>query len=444
MLRVGHRRRAGVVVGLAFAFASVVGLVAPAPLTAQTGDSNAKTEGAAVEREAYYTAEADGAVPATITSEFPPGIVCLVVPQACGTQTQPITTPIGGATEPVFDASIPDYQSPQPVEPGTLPVGMLGGKPRHTSYLKFALPDIPQGSLVDRFDLILSQTAVSYALESPAFRQAVLAGLVTYQTRSPGEFTKFVGDVASTTTPLAGNAPTGIELCAVTAAWPAGESLDATTQPARDCVFGANGVFDADDETYTFDLSLLVQAWLDGTAPNEGVYLGPIGADNLAFGDPDTSTNWQVSLGAKDAADEAERPKIRYAFSEGFGDDGSTFEDLTGEMTLDDTGTLTEDFGAVVPATDPFSSTSFDSSALAGGTASPTTQVAEPSARPVLRGTLAAQSRPRSPWWLWLLLPTGLGLAYMFSRSLEQVPPTGREGRGALSRLMASAPPPTT
>lgn len=443
MLRGGHRRRAGVVVGLALAFGSIVGLAVPAPLTAQTSDSNAKTEGAAVDREAYYTAEADGAIPATLTSEFPPGIVCIVVPQACGTQAEPITSPIGQVTEPVFDASIPDYQAPQPVEPGTLPVGMLGGKPRHTSYLKFALPNIPEGSLVDRFDLILSQAAVSYALESPAFRQAILAGLVTYQTRSPDEFTKFVGDVATMTTPLADTSPTGIELCAVTAAWPAGESLDASTQPARDCVFGANGVYDAEDETYTFDLSLLVQAWLDGTTPNEGVYLGPIGADNLAFGDPDTSTNWQVSLGGKGASDEADRPKIRYAFSEGFADDGSTFEDLAGEMTLDDGG-VAEDFGAVVPASDPFSTTGFDSSALAGGTASPAAEVTQPGPRPALRGTLAAESSPRSPWWLWLLLPTGLGLAYVFSRSLEQVPPTGREGRGALSRLMATASPPTT
>jgi len=438
MVRGGTRRRIGFVAGLALTLGSVIALAAPGPLGAQE-DNGAKTASPTIEREAFFTAEADGAVPGIITSEFPPGIVCIVIPQVCGTQTQPITGPLGAATQPVFDASLPDYRAPQPVQPGTLPVGMLGGKARYTSYLKFALPDIPSGSLIDRFDLILSQTAVSYALESPAFRQAVLAGLVTYQTRSPAEFTKFVGDVAGTTTPLVDNTPTGIELCAVTGAWTAGPSQDATTQPARDCVFGANGVYDADDETYTFDISLLVQAWLDGNTPNEGIYLGPIGAENLAFGDPDTSTNWQVSLGAKDAQDAAQRPRIRYSFSEGFGDE--TFEEITEELAIDDMGTIEEDFGGVVEATDPFAA-SFDTTSLGGGTPSVIT-TRPPAPRPVLRGTLAAQSRPHTPWWVWLLLPTGVALAYAFGRSLEQVPPTGREGRGALSRLMATAPPTT-
>ena len=430
----GWAARGGFVSGLVLALVGMIGIAAPS--FAQT--SGEPTEApAAVEREAYFTAPADGAVPPTLTNELPPGIVCILVPQVCGTQTAPITGPLGTVVAPVAEADLPDHQSPQPVEPDTLPVGMLGGKARYTSYLKFALPSIPSGSLIDRFDLVLTETQVSYALESPAFRQAILAGLVTYQTRSPDEFTRFVGSVADQTTPLASNAPTGIELCAVTGEWAAGPSQEATAQPTRDCIFGANGVHDATAGTWTFDLSLLAQAWLDGTTPNEGVYLGPIGADNLAFGDPDTSTNWQVSLGG--AKNEA-KPQLRYAYSEGFGDDAS-LDDL-GALDLDDASL---GGGEIVGSIDtfgaPFDAT-VDRSALRGGAgtggdgASATAPQAD---RGPLRAQLAGESRPRTPWWLWLLLPFGLGVAYAYGRSLETAPPAGRVGGGALTRLMGPA-----
>ena len=440
MTRAIDRRRVGFFAGLGLVLVSLIGLAAP--VVAQTsGGSTEKDEPAKVEREAYYTAPSDGAVPATLTNEVPPGIVCILIPQVCGTQTQPITTPLGGVVAPVTQSDLPDYQSPQPVQPGTLPVGMLGGKPRYTSYLKFGLPEIPSGSIVDKFDLVLSETQVSYALESPAFRQAILAGLVTYQTQTPAAFTNFIGSVADQTTPLATNAPTGIELCAVSAAWPAGPSQDSTTQPAKDCIFGANGVRDAAARTWTFDLSLLAQAWLDGTTPNEGIYLGPIGADNLAFGDPDTSTNWQVSLGGAEAE---VKPKIVYAFSEGFGDDAG-LDDLSGELTLDDA-----DLGGgdVVPSVDTFGSAldpTVDSTTFGGGTTTRVTRTpaaavtpAPPTAGAPIQARLAGQSRPTTPWWLWLLLPLGLGVAYFYSRSLEETPPPGRPGGGALTRLMGA------
>lgn len=418
----GGTKRFAVGVALAVAFLPVVASVRP--VGAQTFD-DPKTEPAAVTQEGYFTAEADGALPGTLVNEFPPGIACILAPQLCSDQAQQVTGPISSNTP---DPELPDYVAPQPVESGTLPVGMLGGKPRYTSYLKFTLPDIPAGSSIDKFDLVLSESAVSYALESPAFRQAILAGLVTYQTRSPAEFTKFVGDVAEQTTPFAETAATGIELCAVTEAWGAGRSLDASTQPARDCIFGANGERDAAG-TWTFDISLLAQAWLDGTTPNEGVYLGPLGADNVAFGDPDTSTNWQISLGGKDAAEGA--PIIRYAFSEGFGDDES-FEDL-GELDLGDDGLDDGGFG-VVPTADPFSVDLPDSAAAATGQS----VVPDVSNSPPIHAQLAADSSPRTPWWLWLLLPFGLAVAYAFARSFEEDPRAMRAGRGALTRLMAA------
>lgn len=430
MPRAIDARRAGLVAGIAITFTSLVGLLVPS--LAQTDGSVPKEEPAKAEREAYFTAPSNGAVPATLTNEFPPGIVCILIPQVCGQTTQPVAGPVSGAVGPAATTPLPDHTGPQPVEPNTLPVGMLGGKPRYTSYLKFVLPSsIPQGSLVDRFDLVVTQTDVSYALESPAFRQAVLAGLVTYQNRSPAEFTAFIANVANQTTPLAARAPTGVELCAVTGPWKAGASQNSATQPPRDCIFGANGVYNPVAKTWTFDLSLLAQAWLDGTTPNEGVYLGPVGADNLAFGDPDTSTNWQVSLAGSKAPTP---PKVRYSFTAGFGDE-EAFELGESEALPDET---VSDFGGTGESFDAFAAPeegTFDASLLAGD--APQEEAATPSAP--LRGQLVGQSRPRTPWWLWLLLPLGLGVAYAFGRSAEQVPPAGARHGGALTRLMATA-----
>lgn len=442
-------RRVGALISVAVAVASVLALAGPS--SAQTGGpaGGDKTEPAKVEREAYYTAPANGAVPVTLTKEFPPGIACILVPQACGTTTQPVTTPLGGAVAPVTGTPTPDFRSQQPVEPGTLPVGLLGGKPRYTSYVKFPLPSIPAGSLIDKFELVLTETQVSYALESPAFRGALLAGLEAYETRGPEPFVQYVGSVASQTNPLATTKITGIELCAVTAPWPAGGSQDAATQPARDCIFGANGVRDAAAKTWTFDLTLLAQAWLDGTTPNEGVYLGPLGAENLAFGDPDTSTNWQVSLGGGTSA---APPKLVYAFSEGFGDETASLDDLGTGLGTDDLGTDDGSFGSLDsfggasldPSAD-LGSSSFDSLGGAGAAVTGTIRgggaVTAGPRTTAGRARLIGESRPRTPWWLWLLLPLGLGAAYAFERSLAADPTVVRRGGGALTRLMATDDP---
>jgi hypothetical protein len=428
-------RRLGRAAGVVLAAVSLVGIFVPA--RAQTSGDGPTEEPAKVEREAYFTAPSNGALPATLTKEFPPGIACILAPQVCSSTTQPITGAIGGVVAPVTGTKLPDAQGPQPVQPGTLPVGMLGGKPRYTSYLKVTLPAIPSGSLVDRFDLVLTQTDVSYALESPAFRAAILAGLEAYETKDPATFTEFVGSVANQTNPLAETAPTGLELCAVTAAWRAGGSQDAATQPAKDCIFGANGVYDAAAKTWTFDLSLLAQAWLDGTTPNEGVYLGPIGAENLAFGDPDTSTNWQISLGGGTSATP---PKLRYAFSEGLGDEA--FGDDGGALTLDDVGLEPDLGGGISDSVDVFAPTfdaTFDAGSAGAGAPKATGRTSSTAGSGARRlpATLAAESRPHSPWWLWLLLPLGLGLSYVYGRSAEAEPPAVRSGRGALSRLTA-------
>ncbi|HET9444239.1 MAG TPA: hypothetical protein VFO65_12995 [Acidimicrobiales bacterium] len=403
------------VAGVALA---AVAALAPVPVAGQQAPSTP----AAITREAWFKG-AGGVIPATLTREFPPAVLCIVSPQLCGPSLAPLTAPLGQVLPAV---EVPADAFPETVDEGTLPVGLLGGAPRYQSYLRFDLPgDIPHDAQVDRFDLVLSESGPSYALESPAFRQAVLAALVAYEEKSPEALAQAVKDAAQQTTPLVESRPTGIEACAVSGSWEAGPGQDAGQQPARDCILGANGVRDEATRTWRFDLSLLAQSWLDGSTPNEGLYLGPIGAENLAFGDPDVSTNFQISLAG--AGDEALRPRVEYSFSPGFDDDF--------DGALEDLG----DLGGAGPArsVNPFAGPSggglpvFDP---AGGSAAPSPAV------PVVRPTLVAQSRPRTPGWLWLLIPGGLAAAVLFERALRSEPELAGTGRpGALSRLMSRA-----
>ena len=248
------------------------------------------------DRTAYFTASLQDSIPPTLIEEVPPSAVCILVPDACTEDIKGIIDGLGlgeGLPFPETD----DHLVPQvTVLPGTLPVSMLGGVPRHTSYLHFAVPAVPTGEEFSRFELVLHQTQPTFAIESPAFRAAVLAAISQAQATDPQLFVTLLQNIAAGDPALAEFEPTGIEACAVSAAWQEGASQDANTQPDRDCILGATGAFDEAAGTWTFDLTFLAQAWARGDLPNEGIVLGPVGAENLAFGDPDISTNFQISL----------------------------------------------------------------------------------------------------------------------------------------------------
>src|SRR5690606_10613976 len=104
--------------------------------------------------------------------------------------------------------------------------------------------------------------------------------------------------------PLVTQTVTGIEACPIVEPWEAGSAqgagLDGVRLPDVDCLLGPSGQLDPDTGPWTFGLACAARAWLDGrdgqSFPNEGILLRPVGAPNLAYGDPDLSTNWLVSL----------------------------------------------------------------------------------------------------------------------------------------------------
>src|SRR5205085_5201239 len=110
---------------------------------------------------------------------FPPATACLVaglvgVPQLCGNEVQQATALLGlndGLPIPIT----PDSDLAQPIAlPGTTPVGMFGGQPRYVSLAALNLPPLAPGQRYGKFELVLHEDGVNFAIESPALRDIVL------------------------------------------------------------------------------------------------------------------------------------------------------------------------------------------------------------------------------------------------------------------------------
>jgi len=397
-------------------------------------------EPASVARQAYYTYPVTDVTPPVLTAGFPPGTVCLVAglagaAQLCGEEVQQVGGTLGlsdGLPIPVS----PDGEIAQPVVPGTTPVGMLGGQPRYASALQLSLPTLPEGDGFQSFELVLRQDGLAFAAESPAVRDMVLAAMSQVSSRDPARFLQDVG-AALTSGDLATDTVTGIEACPVVEPWTGGDAqgaaADGTRVPDADCILGTTGVYDPEAGTWTFDLTFAVQAWTEG-APggegplaNEGILFRPIGAPNMAYGDPDLSTNWVVSFGDGEAA-EATRPLVRY----------------TTAPVLTDSSDLDLDLGPVSVPTPSFETPAFDSGTPAFAPA------ATPSPGAALAGTLRARYAERAsnpgegslPPWMWLALPLALAGAALFGDALAAPATATRRRPGALSRLAAPAPAP--
>jgi hypothetical protein len=370
-------------------------------------------------KEAYYTFPIEGSLPPVLTKQVPPSAVCLVAPaQVCGPEVDALKVTLGlDQGLPVPD--VPDFMLPQPVEPGTLPVGMIGGAARYVSALRFDLPSIPKGALVEKFDLVLDEGSFTFSIESPAFRAAVLAGLAQYPEPKPDVLQAYLAGVAGGNPALAAFEPTGIEACLVRSPFTAGPSQDPKARPQADCLVGATGERDAAAGTWTFDIAGIVQEWVDG-APNEGIYLGPLGAQNVAYGDPDPSTNFQVSLKTAPAAD-GTGPRAVVAT-------GEKPPELT-DLPLSDSGVLGESLSDAGPVDNvstigsPLGSSGVVGSVDTGATTEPASE----------RRTLPDAS---SPWWLWLLVPIGVAGCYALAQALDATPEAVTRRAGAMTRLV--------
>lgn len=370
-----------------------------------------------VTKEAFWTNRFAGSLPPVLVKQVPPAPVCLVAPaQVCGPEVDALKATLGlNRGVPVPD--VPDFQLPQPVAPGTLPVGMIGGQARYFSAMRFDLPSIPKDALVEKFDLVLKEGQLTFSIQSPAFRGAVLAALSQYPEQNPEALQSYLAGVAAGDPALADFSPTGIEACLIRSTWAAGASQDPATRPQADCLIGGTGVRDEAAGTWTFDIAPIVQAWVDG-APNEGIYIGPLGAQNVAYGDPDPTTNFQISL----QTTSGDAPAATAAY-------GEKPPDFTDSGTNVLASGLGEDLsvGGPVASVNPFVS----SAPSAGVPLSTNPATGEPAA-----STRDEDTGPASTWWLWLLIPIGVFGGYALTQALDASPEVAARRPGAMTRLV--------
>ena len=393
-----------------------------------------ETEALEVTSTAYWTYPVGNTLPPTLTSEFPPGVICIVRPEACPEAIDPVSEVVEGGLGTVKENE-PD--APQdPVPPDSLPVGIQNGTKRYEAAAKFEIP-ASSGEQVDRFVVVLTEKQPTYHSSSPAFRQAVLAALTCARECEQEQFQKVLDQ-----DPVE-SAVIGVEACPFTAAFEEGTSQ---TPPADghpvDCLYGSNGVrVPGTEGVWLFDLTFAAAAWADGTLANNGVIFRPSGAPNLAYGDPDATTIAQATfestqiaaaIETSPATDDAPAP---FAPAPGNSDSGS----------FDSSGSTSGGFSSA-----PSGGVSSDPFAAPGGTtvdeAASAPQVAEPA--PAAQDQLATapvagvtEDAPAgSAWWIWLLVPIFAAGSWMTAQSLtaEVALGTARERAGAMTRLIES------
>lgn len=258
--------------------------------------------------EAQISYPETSVIPSTLVGTgFPPQVICVVRPALCPEELEPVRDPIAGALGDVNDneEALPAVFT----EPGTLLVSVLGGNPNYAAAVQFGLPEVPSGERFEDFTLQIPLGSMTFDMDSPAFRRIVFGVIATAGSSNPAVFAENL-QRALTEEELTSSPELGIEACPLTvdipedAAPPRAAPVSEVSEPGPDgdpevgvnCLFGTNGVFDEEAREWSFNLTSAARAWADGTIPNKGVYFRPIGVENLAFGDPDTSTNSQVQL----------------------------------------------------------------------------------------------------------------------------------------------------
>jgi hypothetical protein len=450
--------------------ALAVSAVGMAPATAQE-DAGTPVE---IKASTLYVSPATGAVPPTLTSSVPPAAVCVVVPESCPETPEgvpsrgDVATGIGEVKDQAVDAPV------QPVPADSAAVSFLGGVPRYETALKFDAPAVPEGHDVMRFELTFPQSQPTYDASSPAFRRAVLAAFEAISSKDPADFVTGMvkaldEDPIDTSKQLAFEAcpfldeftPGGAPQSSDRGEMPHHDGPDGDPEPAVDCTYGGNGVYDEEADVWRVDLAFTAQAWADGELDNHGILLRPIGAPNLAFGDADTSTNAQLVL---DITEVTAAMETAEAFDPSdFGDfDEAGVDDLDSPAAADDFAGdefAGDDFAGEAPSFDsgsdvgaPLDSPEFpetatedvplaDAPAVADGLGGEGTELDTQATRP-------AGSAPQTPWWVWTLAPLLIGGAYLTGSAVLAPAPAlaaaSGGGGGALTRLLAKHTTATT
>lgn len=442
------RRAIGLVGALLLALAALGG-----PNGAAVAQESGEPEQTELElsKQAYWNNKSAKALPDIVTSEFPPGVVCIVIPDACGDDARDLTEDLR-ENKPEEDDQ-PEEPIGPTVQPGTLPTGRSGGVEKYNAAFTFALPDVPEGKEIASFTLVVNETQPTYTYSSPATRQAVLAALVGIQTEDPeaaaAEMEKILqcDPEAECPYPPVDTTIMRVEACPILGGYEEGDAQAWEDRPEVDCIFGTEGERQ-DDGSWHFDLTMLAQSIAEGDVPNEGILLGPVSAENFAFGDKETTDNAQVSYsgiedeeGAPYALVSLQEEMSTEAFTLDEGGEGSSDLDASGGASSDgfDGGSSGNTGGQ--SGTESFSSApAFESQ----DTAAPEQEAAPEVAAPADDGggqqaaapEMQNAAQPGMYWQIWLLLPLGLAAMYVLSRSLTAEPALANERAGAMTRLI--------
>jgi hypothetical protein len=444
--------------------------VALAPAAAQEADPEAEDlaspddgEPLEIAASTLYVSPPTDALPPTLTGSVPPAAVCVLQPDLCPDSLDPVRSGVTGAIGTAQD-NAQDFPV-QPVPADSAAVSFFGGVPRYQTAILFDAPAVPEGEDVMRYELTFAQGQPSYDANSPAFRRAVLGAFEAIGAQDPAKFGDGLAAALTEEDPIDTSKLISIEACPLLDEFTPGgapqasddaelpqqpaDGDDEKTEPAIDCTFGGNGVYDEEADVWRIDLAFTAQAWADGEIENHGVLLRPIGAPNLAFGDADTTTNAQLVLeltevtAAMETA-EAFEPGGFEDFDTPEGGDEAAFaeEDLGGadDFAADTSGDFDagggDDFDAVGDSPDLDGGEEFAADApevadgLEAGEGESTALDAQ-AARP-------AGSEAFTPWWVWLVAPLLIGGAYLTGSAVMAPAAVGAAagGGGALTRML--------
>lgn len=341
-MRSGRVRR---IVGMGLMTSSLlVGALSPLAASAAEGDPEDVPEETTsftlgseeIPRMGFWNGDPTDYTNNLLTKQFPPELLCLVLPQVCSfPEDDSPQGQVGGLLNDVTDTVDDTLQTTlgivQEADPGlpadpvpldSLPVSVALGHANYRSAIELPMPDIPEGEEVESFTVFLEQGNPTYHNSSPALRQAVLALVTCARECSQEEFEKIVTQSCSEDSEIPGpclreDTPLLVEMCPVVddpstdvddSQWESGRSQDEETLPPTDCLYGDLGTIYSDVQVtrpdgstaevtlWGFDLTLAMQAWKSGEVPYAGVVLRPGAAENLAFGDPDPTFNKQVTF----------------------------------------------------------------------------------------------------------------------------------------------------
>ena len=391
---------------------------------------------------------------------MPPNAVCVVVPELCPEELQPLSD---GAMD--LTGGIQDEMQVSPVQPipqDTVAASYLGGHERYESAMKFEIPPVPEGEEVTSFRISLPMEQPSYDMNSPMFQDFFLAAFQFIGDQDPAILAERLPEVLQED-PIDIDADVmSMEACPLLEPFEPGGAPEAshsdeiprdedTGEPLVDCVVGSGASFDEEAERWSFDLTFAAEAWSSGELENHGVLIRPTGGPNLAFGDPDTSTNAQIVLGTEDvtvAMDSAEPPPPAEPLGDAPGLPEDDFDDQPAESMAfeEDTGGFDAGDSGADAGAGMGEAPDVDGPEVADDMGAP--EGGEPVDEPAVASPQLDEATPAggpvdAPWWIWLLVPAFAGGAYLVTNALT-APVTavagssGQAGGGAMSRLVSN------